>query len=158
MSLPPRVGPRRREILAGIYGGRSLVLFLLDLGDLISVLVAPRVARPGVLRAGPQDPRAPSPVAGALSGFEQPRVARARRLIVPGRPVHQTVSVHRRLPVAEVRAVPAPADPPSHPRLLDRLADQHAVLLELLGEDRVQKRVAAGVQRQHEHREHLRLL
>lgn len=133
------------------------MLPLLDLRDLVRVLVAARVPGPRVLGAGPQYPGAPSPVTGALARLEEPRVAAAGRLVVPGRSVDQAVGVDGRLSVAEVGAVPAPADAPGHPGLLDRLADQHAVLLELLGQYRVEERVAAGVERQHEHGEHLRL-
>lgn len=158
VGLPPGVRSRRGEVLAGGDRGGPLVLLLLDLRDLVRVLVAARVPRPRVLGAGPQYPGAPPPVAGALAGLEEPRVAGAGGLIVPGRAVHQAVGVDRRLPVAEVGAVPAPADPPSHPGLLDRLAYKHAVLLELFREYSVQERIAAGVQWQHEHGEHLRLL
>lgn len=54
-------------------------------------------------------------------------------LVLPRRPVGQTVGVGRRLPVAEVGAVPTPPDAPSDPGLLYGLADHHAVFLELLG-------------------------
>ncbi len=51
--------------------------------------------------------------------------------------------------------MPATPDAPSHPALLDRLAYQDAVLLELLRHDGVEERVAAGVERQDEDGEDL---
>lgn len=51
-----------------------------------------------------------------------------------------------------------PADASSDARLFDRLADHHAVLLELLGEDGVEERIAARVEGQNEHGEDFRLL
>jgi hypothetical protein len=78
--------------------------------------------------------------------------------VLARRPVHHAVGVGRRLAVAEVGAVAAAADAPGDARLLDRLADEHAVLLELLGEDGVEEGVAARVERQDEHGEHLGLL
>ena len=81
-----------------------------------------------------------------------PRVASASA------PAVDAVCVGRRLPVAEVARVPAPSDPSCHSRLLDRLADHHAVLLELLGEDRVEEGVAAAVEGEDEHCEDFRCL
>lgn len=83
--------------------------------------------------------------------------AGARRVFAR-RPVDHAVGVGRRLAVAEVGAVAATADAPGDARLLDRFADEHAVLLELLGEDGVEEGVAARVERQDEHGEHLGLL
>lgn len=54
--------------------------------------------------------------------------------------------------------MPASPDPSGHPGLLDPLADEHAVLLELLGEDGVQEGVGAAVEGQHEDGEHFGLL
>ena len=65
----------------------------------------------------------------------------------------ETVGVGRGLSVAEVAAVPAPSYTTGHSTLLNSLADHHAVLLELLGEDGVEEGVAAGVEGQHEHGE-----
>ena len=70
-------------------------------------------------------------------------------------PAVEAVGVGGGLAVAEVAAVAAPPDAPGHAALLYRLADHHAVLLELLGQDGVQEGVAAAVERQHKHREHL---
>lgn len=138
------------------------MLLLLDLSDLIGVLIVARVPRPGVARARPEQPGAPPTVSRAAApGFQEPRVAGARRrdpLVLSRRPIDQTVGVGRCLPIAEIRAVPAPADAAGHARLLNRLAYQHAILLELFREDGVQEGIAAGVERQHEYREDLRLL
>ena len=60
----------------------------------------------------------------------------------------ETVGVGRGLSVAEVAAVPAPSYTTGHSTLLNSLADHHAVLLELLGQDGVQEGVAAGVERE----------
>ena len=76
-----------------------------------------------------------------------PRVAAATAAAV------DAVRVRRRLSVAEVARMSTPTDSSGHSRLLDRLADHHAVLLELLGEDGVEEGVAAGVEGQHEHGE-----
>lgn len=65
--------------------------------------------------------------------------------VLARRAVHHAVGVGRRLAVAEVGAVAAAADAPGDARLLDRLADEHAVLLELLREDGVEEGVAARV-------------
>ena len=81
-----------------------------------------------------------------------PRVAAATTAAV------DAVRVGRRLSVAEVARMPTPTDSSGHSRLLDRLADHHAVLLELLGEDRVEERIAAAVEGKDEHREDFRRL
>jgi len=166
--LPPRVGTGRAVVLAGRHGRRAFVLLLLDLGYLVRVPVAAHVL-PAGLRLAAHAGREPAeldrePLVQRLVRLDglvvqQLDVAAARRVrvVVPGRPVDQAVGVGGRLPVAEVGAVPATADAPGDARLLDRLADHHAVLLELLGEYGVQERVAARVQRQHEHGEHLGL-
>lgn len=44
----------------------------------------------------------------------------------------------------------ASADPAGHARLLDGLADEDAILFELLGQDGVEERIAAGIERQDE--------
>lgn len=97
-----------------------------------------------------------SPVAEQLAGAVAGLGVRVGvRRVFAGRPVHQAVGVGGRLPIAEVGRVSAAPDAPRHPRLLDGLADEDAVLLELLREDGVEEWVAARVERQHEHREHL---
>jgi len=71
VRLPPGVGPGRRKVLAGRYRGRTFMLLLLDLGDLIGVLIATRVSRvSGVARAWPEYPGTPPAVGRATaSGF-----------------------------------------------------------------------------------------
>lgn len=73
-------------------------------------------------------------------------------------PFNERICIRRRVPIAEIRTVPTPADAPRHPGLLDGLADQHAVLLELLRQDGIEERVAARVERQYEDGEDLGLL
>lgn len=172
--VSPRIAPRRTEIFRRRHRTGPLVLLLLNLCYLIRVLFVPRPV--SVLSLTTKQPSRfaqhpfPRPRLSfqpkrifILVSSEEFRVARARRhgtvvvLIFSRGPIRQAVGVRRRLSVAEVGAVPAPADPSSHATLLDRLADHHAVLLELLGEDRVQEGVAAGVQRQDKHGKHLRL-
>ena len=68
-------------------------------------------------------------------------------------PAVETVGVGWCLPVTEVAAVATPSNTAGHSALLYCLADHHAVLLELLGEDGVEEGVAAGVEGQHEHGE-----
>jgi len=75
-----------------------------------------------------------------------------------GRVALDAVGVSRRLPVAEIGTVAAASDTAGDPRLLDGFTDHDAVLLELLGEDGVEERVAARVERQNEHGEHFGLL
>ena len=67
----------------------------------------------------------------------------------------EAVGVGRGLPVAEVATVATSPDTAGHSALLYCLADHHAVLLELLGEDGVEEGVAAGVQGENEDGEHL---
>lgn len=159
-------------------------LLLLDLRYPVRVLVRRRVAqlavrRPHAPEQGPhrradpaEAPRRPAlvpvPVVvvvvrrgrrRVLLLLEQaPRLALAAAAIFRRVAVAEAVRVARRLAVAEVGTVAAPADAARHPRLLDRLADHDAVLLELLREDGVQERVAARVERQDEHGEDLGLL
>ena len=70
-----------------------------------------------------------------------------------GRITLHTVGISGRLSVTEIRTVATASNAASNSRLLDGLADHDAVLLELLGENGVEERVAARVQRQDEHRE-----
>jgi hypothetical protein len=70
----------------------------------------------------------------------------------------QGVGVSRGLPVAKVWAVTASANAPGHPGLFNGFADHNTVLLELLGQDGIEKRVAAAVERQDENGEDLGLL
>ena len=172
--VPPRVRPGGAEVLAGRHRRRPLVLLLLDLGYLVGVLVGtwpvphrfPHAQQPARLTEDPLA-RSPLPVLPSLLGRpllipQQFRVAGARGgvvvLVFTRRPVGQTVGVGRRLPVAEIRTVPATTYPPCHPALFDRLTYHHTILLELFGQDRVQERVAARVEREDEHGEDLRLL
>ena len=60
------------------------------------------------------------------------------------------VCVARCGPVAEVGTVPAASDSARHPRLFDGFADHDAVLFELLGQDGVQERITARIERQDE--------
>ena len=78
-----------------------------------------------------------------------PRVAAATTATV------DAVRVRRRLSVAEVARMSTPTDSSGHSRLLDRLADHHAVLLELLGQDGVEEGITAGVERQNKDSEDL---
>lgn len=71
--------------------------------------------------------------------------------------LHQGIRVRRRVSVAEVRTMPTPADSTRHSGLFYGLADHHAVLLELLSEDRVEKGIAARIQREDEDCEHFGL-
>ena len=73
-------------------------------------------------------------------------------------PAVDAVRVGRGLPVAEVARVATPSDSSRHSRLLDCLADHHAVLLELLGEDCVEEGVAAAVEWKNKHCEDFRRL
>ena len=63
-------------------------------------------------------------------------------------PAVETVGVGWSLSVTEVAGMTTSPNTSGNSALLDGLADHHAVLLELLGEDRVEERVAAAVQRQ----------
>lgn len=168
MVLAPRVRSGRAVVLARRHGRRALVLLLLDLGYLIRVPIAAHVLPAGLglaLQARHESPELDvQPIVHRLFRLDrlvvqQLHVATARRMriVVPGGPVDQAVGVSRRLSVAEVGAVPATAYAAGHAGLLDRLADHHAVFLKLFRQYGVQERVAARVQRQHEHGEHLGL-
>lgn len=74
------------------------------------------------------------------------------------RSLHQRIGVCWRVTVAKIRTVSTTANATRHPRLLNRLADHHAVLLKLLRQDGVQEGVAARVKGQNEDSEHFCLL
>ena len=61
-------------------------------------------------------------------------------------PAVETVGVGRSLSVTEVAGMTTSPNTSGNSALLDGLADHHAVLLELLGEDGVQEGVTAAVQ------------
>jgi len=63
-------------------------------------------------------------------------------IVISRRPIHQTVGVSRRLPVAEVGAVSTPADASGHSGLFDGFAYHHAVFLELFRQYGIEKRIA----------------
>lgn len=172
--LPPRVRPRGAEIFRARHRGCPFVLLLLDLGDLVRILVAavPLISVPASTtssrRAHHKPPRLGSEprrrrlcrrrrgrrLCAARGVAEQLLLARALGMF-PGGPVDETVGVGRRLAVAEVGRVATPADAARHARLLNRLADQHAVFFKLFRENSVEERIAAGIQWQNKHSEHL---
>lgn len=122
----------------------------------------PRVAHHRRPRARPRARVASSSDAGGgdASAFgEKLGTAAGASLVsvLSGGTVHQAVGVGRRLAIAEIGAVSAASYSSGHPRLLYGLADEHTVLLELFGENGIQERVAAGVERQDEDREDLGL-
>lgn len=75
-----------------------------------------------------------------------------------GRVPLDAVGISGRLSVTEIGTVSAASDAAGNPRLLDGFADHDAVLFELFGQNGVEERVAARVERQDEYGEHFGLL
>ena len=69
----------------------------------------------------------------------------------------ERISVGRCLSVTKVRTMSAPSNASSDSRFFNGLADHNAILLELLGQNSVQERIATTVQGQDENGEDLGL-
>lgn len=155
MRLPPGIGTRGREVLARGDRGGTLMLLLLNFGDLVSIVIAMRVALSLIGRARPEKSSAPPPITGALARFQQLRGTNARRLMFLRGSINQTIRIRWCLPITEVRTVPTSADSSCHARLLYRFAYQDAILFKLLRQNRIEKGIAAGVQWQDEYGKYL---
>lgn len=76
-------------------------------------------------------------------------------LVVSGRSVYQAIRISWGLSVAEVAAMPTATNAPRHSRFLNSFTYHYAIFFELFGKDCVKEGIAARVEWEYKHCEHL---